>query len=143
MIMFMNGDDKRRMNGNYTLLPFIERCNGFDLATLAGRMQLHFSSTVKLLVNINLNFFALALKFMMVYNVCGIATSFALKRPILIIQPTHHLIIPVSHSITLLSSLFIDPTISGLEMKKKLCNLPDNAFGPWSQFKQSMQFDVI
>lgn len=37
MVMFMNGDDKRRMDGNYILLPYIERCNGFDLVTLARR----------------------------------------------------------------------------------------------------------
>lgn len=135
MVMFLNGDDKRRIDGNYILLPYIERCNAFDLATLARRRTnaivifIHSIITGKY----KCNFLRSNIS---IYN--GIRT---LRNPEFIrvkADKTDHSTYSSFNNAYFIfnhAALFIDPTISSFDMKKQIRKLPDKASGPWSNVK--------
>lgn len=96
MIMFMNGDDKRHMVGNYALPSYIDRYNKFDLGILARRRTNAIALFIHSIITgkYKSKFLRSSIS---IYD--GVRTlrnpEFVWRQPKLITQHMHHLIIHV------------------------------------------------
>lgn len=124
MVLFLNNDHTRREN-NYSLSPYTERCMKFNLTTLTRRkinstvLFLHMIISGKLkshLLRSNIN----------LRNPEFIRIG-AHKSDSLQYSPFNNACFICNHV-----ALFVDPSLPYDQFKRELLDLPDQAFGPWT-----------
>lgn len=131
IVMLLNGDYRRQLEGNYVLRPYVERCKDLELTTLIRRRVnasvLFIHSIIigkynapQLLSQMNLN--------------KGLRT---LRNPEFIrmkrCSTDHSTMAPFNNACRMFNyaALFIDPTLPHHQFRQKLIHLPDESFGPW------------
>lgn len=138
IVMLLNGDHLRRINGNYVLQPYVERCEKFGLTTLVRRRA---NASILFIHSI------ISGKYNSPYLLSQIKinkSTRTLRNPEFIYMDTfrtdHSWMSPFNNACRMFNNaaLFIDPTIPHHQFRKKLLSLPDAALGTWVTFKPSI-----
>ena len=137
MMIFYNGDHLQREQNNYVLRPYVERCNEADIQTLirrrvnASALFIHNLISGRVIAPNLRNKMTLNPGTRCFRNPEFIKTKFY-KKDYSYLQPFN-----VACHIFNLASLRIDPTLPHYDFKRKLINLPDEAFSSWTKLKKS------
>lgn len=135
MVIFIKGDHIDRSQNNYILRPYIDRCKEVGFITLRRR---HVNASVLFIhAIISGRFKSQNLRSQMELNT-GIRT---LRNPEFIKLRIARTDVSTYSSFNNAcrifnhAALFIDPSLSQLEFRKKLLTLPDTAFSDWVKIK--------
>lgn len=133
MVIYLNGDHLKRDENNYVLEPYTQRCKKFDLVSLIRRRVNASALFIHAIIIGKIN--SPLLRSSMVLNE-GVRS---LRKPEFIrlkasrTDTSTHSSFNNACYIFNHAALFLDPTLPHHEFRKKLIELPDSAFGPWTK----------
>lgn len=145
IVMLLNGDFLRQMNGDYRLDPYSERCAKFGFSTLIRR---RINASILFIHSIIIGR----------YNAPGLLSQMNLNTGIRTLRDPefirlkfyktdHSLYSPLNYTCRMFNyaAIYIDPTLPHHEFRQKLLKLPDEIFGSWAMLEkpQSQQSNDI
>lgn len=136
IVMLLNGDFRRqREENNYVLSPYTDRCVSLDLQTLVRRRVNASALFIHSIINGKYNAPALRSKLQLNRGVRTIRNPEFIR--LAICRTDHSTASPFNNACRIFNctALFIDPSLPHYQFKQKLLQLPDAAFGHWTQLK--------
>lgn len=136
IVMLLNGDFRRRLEqNNFVLAPYTDRCATLDLQTLLRRRVNASALFIHSIISGK-------------YNAPNLRSKLQLNRGIRTIRNPEFIRLKMCHTnhstaspfnnacrIFNCAALFIDPSLPHYQFKEKLLQIPDAAFGQWTQLK--------